>query len=285
MSHVAMKTPYLLKISLDEDAPNPRADSGNLGKMVCWHRRYTLGDEHNYDEPRNFLIDLIEKNVKENEILQMAKADSINNIKMYYNHSEKLWVVESYDSYYREWDKEIELAEPYAKCKSELAEAILGAMDNSVLLKLAEKHCCILPLYLFDHSGLHISTEDLTKWPDGRWDAGQIGWIYTDRKVIAAQYGRCGSAGMDQARKRLEGEVKLYDRYLAGECYGFVLYQYGEMEDSCWGFLGTFDEVKEDIACELPPECQDLLEHLVEVSDMQQMECEDYEELLEEMEV
>lgn len=81
MSHVAMKTPYLLKISLDEDAPNPRADSGNLGKMVCWHRRYTLGDEHNYDEPRNFLIDLIEKNVKENEILQMAKADSINNIK------------------------------------------------------------------------------------------------------------------------------------------------------------------------------------------------------------
>ena len=68
----------------------------------------------------------------------MAKADSINNIKMYYNHSEKLWVVESYDSYYREWDKEIELAEPYAKCKSELAEAILGAMDNSVLLKLAD---------------------------------------------------------------------------------------------------------------------------------------------------
>ena len=86
-------------------------------------------------------------------------------------------------------------------------------------------------------------------------------------------------------KKKAEGEVKLYDRYLAGECYGFVLYQYGEMEDSCWGFLGTFDEVKEDIACELPPECQDLLEHLVEVPDMQQMECEDYEELLEEMEV
>lgn len=120
---------------------------------------------------------------------------------------------------------------------------------------------------------------------DDRWDAGQVGWIYTDRKGIAAQYGGCGSAGMDQARKRLEGEVKLYDRYLAGECYGFVLDQYGEMEDSCWGFLGTFDEVKEDIACELPPECQDLLEHLVEVPDMRRMECEDYEELLEEMEV
>ena len=48
MSLVAAKTPYLLKISLDGDAPNPREDYDNLGNMVCWHRHYKLGDSHSY---------------------------------------------------------------------------------------------------------------------------------------------------------------------------------------------------------------------------------------------
>ena len=85
---------------------------------------------------------------------------------------------------------------------------------------------------------------------------------------------------------------QLYERKSTPEgfipVYGVVvtvptgIYINGQKEFTC---DKTFDEVKEDIACELPPECQDLLEHLVEVPDMQQMECEDYEELLEEMEV
>jgi hypothetical protein len=34
---------YKIKIVFDEDIWSPR-DWDNLGTMVCWHRRYKLGD-------------------------------------------------------------------------------------------------------------------------------------------------------------------------------------------------------------------------------------------------
>ena len=37
---------YLIKIEQDDDAQSPR-EWDNLGKMVCFHSRYNLGDKHN----------------------------------------------------------------------------------------------------------------------------------------------------------------------------------------------------------------------------------------------
>ncbi len=45
---------YNLSVYRDEDAPNPRSWA-NLGKMVCWHSRYSIGDEHEFDEMSDFL--------------------------------------------------------------------------------------------------------------------------------------------------------------------------------------------------------------------------------------
>lgn len=284
MSLVAFRMPYLLKISLDWDAPNPREDYDNMGTMVCWHRRYALGDKHDFGEPDDFLRELVGKNMECKEVLKQAKSGGFPDTRLYYHRSEKQWIVESYDDYFKQWYREVECAAPYEKCREELAEAVLNTLDMGSLYALAKEQCCILPVYLFDHSGLRISTQDLTKWPDGRWDAGQVGWIYADRETITKAYGGCGPEEMEKAGKELCGEVELYDKYLTGECYGFQLFQNGEETDSCWGFLGDFDEVKEDIKSYLPTECQELLEHLVEVQDVRAMECEDYEELLEEME-
>ena len=54
MCLVAVKQPYVLQIMHDEDAPNPRVDYDNFGKMMCWHSRYNLGDEHRHSKPRGF---------------------------------------------------------------------------------------------------------------------------------------------------------------------------------------------------------------------------------------
>ena len=40
-------------ISPDEMADSPRSWD-NLGTMVCWHRRYQLGDKHTYATPQAF---------------------------------------------------------------------------------------------------------------------------------------------------------------------------------------------------------------------------------------
>lgn len=55
MPMVATMKPYTLFV-VDDDMPlNPRTDYDNLGKIVCWHSRYDLGDKHDFDEPRDFL--------------------------------------------------------------------------------------------------------------------------------------------------------------------------------------------------------------------------------------
>lgn len=152
MSLVAMKTPYLLKISLDEDAPNPREDYDHLGNMVCWHRHYRLGDEHHYEDPGDFLQELVKKNMSEEEIIKQAKAGQIPGVKVGYVRAERLWAVESYDGETHKWNRWYGFEEPFVRCKSELADAVLSEMGNHALLKLAEASCCILPVYLFDHS-------------------------------------------------------------------------------------------------------------------------------------
>lgn len=59
MPMTATMAPYTLFI-LDDDTPlNPREDHDCLGKMVCWHSRYSLGEKHDYDEPSDFLRNLL----------------------------------------------------------------------------------------------------------------------------------------------------------------------------------------------------------------------------------
>lgn len=59
MPLAATRAPYTLFI-VDDDMPlNPREDYDCLGKMVCWHGRYSLGEKHDFEEPRDFLKDLL----------------------------------------------------------------------------------------------------------------------------------------------------------------------------------------------------------------------------------
>lgn len=50
---IKLKNGQILEIHQDNDSPNPREDWDNAGKMVCFHKRYDLGDSHNIS-PDNF---------------------------------------------------------------------------------------------------------------------------------------------------------------------------------------------------------------------------------------
>ena len=108
----------------------------------------------------------------------------------------------------------------------------------------AYKKNIILPLYLYDHSGITMNT---TGFSCG-WDSGQVGYIYMSLEKVRSEYGcKRVSAKM---RKRIEGyltsEVETYDQYLTGEVYGYTLTHTdaeGDEEDldSCWGYFGYDD--------------------------------------------
>ncbi len=84
-----------------------------------------------------------------------------------------------------------------------------------------ENIAVILPLYLYDHSGITMSTGSF----NCRWDSGQVGWIYLTKEDVRKTYGvkRITSATLDRATKALEAEVKIYDSYISGEVYQFTI--------------------------------------------------------------
>lgn len=98
----------------------------------------------------------------------------------------------------------------------------------------------VLPLYLYDHSGISMSTG--REYPfNCQWDSMQVGWIVCASDRIRKEYGaeEITAEIREKVEKVLQAEVGTYDDYLRGEVYGYVvLDKHGETLDSCWDFIG-----------------------------------------------
>lgn len=167
----------LVLIYQDPDPYNPREESDHLATMYCWHRRYRLGDTHDFRNPQD------------------------------------------------------------------LTAHLGGDIDS-----ISRDHVR-LPLYLYDHSGITMSTEPFSC----PWDSGQVGWI-----VISMEAARGNWSGSDieirrQALECLRAEVAEYDAYLRGDVYGFRVTSGGEEVDSCWGFY-SIESAQESAMEALPTE-------------------------------
>lgn len=158
---------YRYQIFPDDSPESPR-EWDNLGTMICFHRRYSLGDKHKFDSPSEFL--------------------------------------------------------KFSKNK--------------------RKFGVVLPLFLYDHSGITMNTTGFSC----PWDSGQVGWIYITREKIRHEYGcqRISKKLLDRVRQYLINEVQTYDQYLTGDVYGFRITQNDEEVDSCWGFFGL-DECRTEV--------------------------------------
>lgn len=128
----------------------------------------------------------------------------------------------------------------------------------------------VLPLYLYDHSGLAMSAEPY--WDP--WDSGQVGYIFADAERIRREYRvrRISAAVRREVEEVLRGEVEVYNWWLRGEVYGYQLFRLGpggpELEDSCWGFYGS-EAAAEGIAEHLPQQLASLLRECGRVHDGQ----------------
>lgn len=168
---------HTIKIFHDLDAENPREWS-NLGTLICWHRRYRLGDSHQFDSPEAFLSDLAG-----------------------------------------------------VSAQSDLS------MDQ--LRDRAERKAVILPVFLYDHSGLAMNTIGF----HCPLDSGQVGYVYVTLEAVRREFGakRITKALRKKAEDILRGEIVSYDAYLGGRVFGYVIERDGEEIDACWGFIGDYE--------------------------------------------
>lgn len=184
---------YYATIEPDEGPNDSPRDWSNLGIMVCFHRRYNLGDE-----------------------------------KTGYRESD-----------FQSWD--------------ELADQI----------KKDHKPVIMLPLRLYDHSGISMQAGQLFGYPyNDSWDSGIVGFIFAPREAVLKEYSckRVSAAIRAKVEKVLRQEVETYDDYLTGNVYGYRLFRvddnfdpdkddpedYEEL-DSCWGFYGDTAYIKQEV--------------------------------------
>jgi hypothetical protein len=284
MPMIAQKAPYTLIIEDDQDPLNPREEYSNFGKMMCWHSRYNLGDKHDFKEPEHFLQDILFKHFSGapdygKSVYDFIKQGNAEHIKLEYNRSAKEWELLE-RSYWSEKSSWYTRQSYPANLKGKdvpdwFLEECLSGLTMSELMKLAQQaeNFIILPLYLYDHSGITMNTTGFTC----PWDSGQVGFIYASYDDVKKVYSEITPETLKKAENLLRCEVKTYDYYITGQCYGFKLFEGFNEIESCRGFLGELSDVQESIKEYLPEDCEVLADSLV-----YQMSV-DEEELLEQL--
>ena len=109
---------------------------------------------------------------------------------------------------------------------------------QKAILKEEGRGTIILPLYLYDHSGISMRTSAFSC----RWDSGQVGFIVANKQRVLSEFG--GKIVTKKLKEKistiLEVEVETYTQYLEGEVYGFqIVDEDDDIVDSCYGFYGT----------------------------------------------
>lgn len=95
----------------------------------------------------------------------------------------------------------------------------------------------VLPVYMYEHSGIALSTGAFSD----PWDSGQLGYIHVSRERMYKdwQTTRITKKLRETVLGVLRSEIEEYGKYVNGECYGYVLKDVdGETVDSCWGYIG-----------------------------------------------
>lgn len=193
------KTAVILR---DTDPANPRDPyyQENLGKMVCWHKRYNLGDKHTFDDPIDFAQDLALKNTSWSELLLYIKDGHTKDLRLvpegegYQLQSRSvfdnnIWVDMAGFQFPADFSDSAAISKRiWDEAQGEITD-VLKEMYTPELIDLCKDKVAILPLYLYDHSGLTMSTNDF----GDRWDSGCVGFIYMDKDTAMKELGMAGN--------------------------------------------------------------------------------------------
>ena len=144
---------HTIIIEQDEDGMNPRTEWDNLGTMVFFHRNYTA-DKHDFSDTDDMVAQLSGIHIDDLEtknctVFELGKTPQWD------------WRYK----YKGRWITEEEVTE------KQWAEV--------------KKNYVILPVYMYDHSGVTINTGGFSCG----WDSGQVGWIYCEKKKLLEETG------------------------------------------------------------------------------------------------
>jgi len=245
----------VLEVHYDPYPENPRVDLDDdpMVKVIGWHSKYTIGDEHDYQTPADFMQALVHE----------VAGDKLRKL------MEEIWTIqpgkEGWQVLCREDVEGTYDDKPTAL--REMADMMEDWYDDPFLTleefyELVSDEVVIKPVYIYDHSGVALSTRPF----NDPWDSGQVGFVYAYKKDLIEHPGY-----IERAEEMLDNAVEVFSQYLNGEVYGYKLIrvtsctecgaEQREEIDSCWGFYGD-DFDKNGLKDHLPAEYQHLVDKL-----------------------
>lgn len=245
----------------DASFANPR-EADNLGVMFCDHSRYNLGDDDAPD-PQDQTGECPDcEGYGESDLFGVYRRAAYGStlVVTFEDEDDAKRYAESRNA--KPVDGTVFIVQP-TECGT--CEGI-GQVDLSVedYLRRELGARVILPLYLYDHSGLSMSVGAFSC----PWDSGQVGVIFDTAE--SREYLGCDKLSDDDIKAGLIAEVEEYDKYLRGEIYNVSVERVdtseldepideltpnelaeliGDTIDSCGGFLG--DEYAKEEASEM----------------------------------
>lgn len=228
---------YKVEIAQDELAESPRMWD-NLGTMVCAHRNYDLGDVSVSCEAEMYFAveDAIENSkmctdlaAAWHEFVAWTEGDCPDDCPAYQTCDDH----GTYDG--------CVLAKNYPWYNPEDYSAHILRWFEEFLISAGH---VVLTLYLYDHSGLSMSTsETMYRAIDSAaWDWGKVGFIFCTRQRAMQAFG--ATEWSDELERKVEevlrAEVEEYNTYLQGDVYVVTVYDdegnVVEAVGTCYGY-------------------------------------------------
>jgi len=109
----------------------------------------------------------------------------------------------------------------------------------------------VLCVNQYSHSGTTVWASrgpERSAFDSAGWDSGMAGIIYATPEKIRSQMevNRVSAKLRERIYDYLEGEVKVYDQFITGDVFGYVVEDQNEDDlGSCWGFYGMEDVERE----------------------------------------
>ena len=253
MKYVGRNGRFTLILSEDPYPENPREYMDHFGRMIGFHPRYQLGDEHSYSKPEDFLRELLfqEYTGDPQYVLDYVKSGKADGVKLAYSHSRREWELLVNQSWSSENDYFPESSYPGGLKGKDIPgwylEDTLSRLGVKDLERLAldSDRIVILPLYLYDHSGITMNTTGFSC----PWDSGQVGWTYATKESILREFGgnELNTEKRARAKTLLVGEVDSYDHFLRGDVWQARIFEGGEEIESIGGIEGPVESVISDV--------------------------------------
>lgn len=110
----------------------------------------------------------------------------------------------------------------------------------------------VMNVFMFDHSGLAFSTSSsMFEMADSAgWDWGQIGLIFMTEEEIRREFGSDEldmDAAREKARALMDAEVDLYEDYVEGRCYGYIVTRTRPLYDKDGNHVTDDEEELDDL--------------------------------------